>query len=285
MENIRMAPIGQIPKFLTVFEQAEDFYMTHPVELEELFKSQFGPMPGSVGFRQFMITQPYYVYNAPRAGAQGGTTYSSRLGPSTVSSYNPAAPGQDPVMTDLARQEMIDQNKEERRMRYMQNMASTVSHAATLNMMQRSMESKQPIGVEPLQYTDIQEEYDAAGNLKGKKIMRMADYGGRADKSIAAVPEFYKLELQNERAEKLEMLKRSNEPSGLLTSAFNTVLNNQIKLQIPVELQINTTRMISPQTPPPYWAYDWIGASILFLIKSEKNILWLQLQISERGFS
>jgi hypothetical protein len=61
MENIRMVPLGQFPKFLKIFEQAEDFYMTHPVELEELFKSQFGPMPGTVGFRQFMITQPYYV--------------------------------------------------------------------------------------------------------------------------------------------------------------------------------------------------------------------------------
>jgi hypothetical protein len=38
MENIRLAPMGQIPMFLKIFEQAEDFYMTHPVELEELFK-------------------------------------------------------------------------------------------------------------------------------------------------------------------------------------------------------------------------------------------------------
>jgi hypothetical protein len=85
--------------------------------------------------------------------------------------------GQDPVMADLARQEMVDQNKEERRMGYMQNMASTVSQAAMMNMMQRNMESKQPIGVEALQYADIEEEYDAADNLVGKKIMRRADAG------------------------------------------------------------------------------------------------------------
>jgi hypothetical protein len=66
-----MVPLGQLPKFLKIFEQAEDFYMTHPVELEELFKSQFGPMPGTVGFEQFMITQSYYVYNA-RSGSAGG---------------------------------------------------------------------------------------------------------------------------------------------------------------------------------------------------------------------
>jgi hypothetical protein len=54
MENIWMAPLQQIPKFLKIFEQAEEFYMTHPVELEELFKSQFGPMPGLVCFKQFM---------------------------------------------------------------------------------------------------------------------------------------------------------------------------------------------------------------------------------------
>jgi hypothetical protein len=67
--------------------------MTHPVELEELFKSQFGPMPGTVGFRQFMITQPYFVYNQPNLGAEAdypplvgsGSTYSSGLGPGTVS--------------------------------------------------------------------------------------------------------------------------------------------------------------------------------------------------------
>jgi hypothetical protein len=69
MENIRLAPLRQIPKFLKIFEQAEDFYMTHPVELEELFKSHFGLMPGIVRFTQFMITQPYYVYNAPRPAA------------------------------------------------------------------------------------------------------------------------------------------------------------------------------------------------------------------------
>jgi hypothetical protein len=63
-------------------------------------------------------------------------------------------------MTNLIRQEMREQNKQERRMRYMQNMASTVSHSAMMDMMQRSMESKQPIGVEPLQYTYIQEDYD-----------------------------------------------------------------------------------------------------------------------------
>jgi hypothetical protein len=77
-------------------------------------------------------------------------------------------------------------------MGYMQNMASTVSQAAMMNMMQRNMESKQPIGVEALQYADIEEEYDAADNLVGKKIMRRADCGGN-DKSIAAVLEFYKL--------------------------------------------------------------------------------------------
>jgi hypothetical protein len=77
-------------------------------------------------------------------------------------------------------------------MRYMQNMASTVSQAAMMNMMQRSMESKQPIGVEALQYADIEEECDAADNLVGKKIMGRADCGGN-HKSIAAVLEFYKL--------------------------------------------------------------------------------------------
>jgi hypothetical protein len=100
--------------------------------------------------------------------------------------------GLDPVMTDLARQEMLEQNKEERRMRYIQNMASTISQAAMMNMMQRNMESKQPIGVEALQYADIEEEYDAADNLVGKKFMRRADCGGN-DKNIAAVLEFYKL--------------------------------------------------------------------------------------------
>jgi hypothetical protein len=80
MENIRMVPLRQLPKFLRIFEQAEAFYMTHPVELEELFKSQFGPMPGTVGFRQFMITQPYYVYNAPHPGSSGG--YASFAGSS-----------------------------------------------------------------------------------------------------------------------------------------------------------------------------------------------------------
>jgi hypothetical protein len=58
MENIRMAPLRQMPKFLKIFERAEAFYMTHPVELEELFKSQFGPMPGVVGFNQFMALSP-----------------------------------------------------------------------------------------------------------------------------------------------------------------------------------------------------------------------------------
>jgi hypothetical protein len=58
MENISIVPLAQLPKFLKIFEQAEAFYMTHPVELEELFKSRFGPMPGSVGFRQFMIIKP-----------------------------------------------------------------------------------------------------------------------------------------------------------------------------------------------------------------------------------
>jgi hypothetical protein len=55
IENIKMAPLRQIPKFLQIFEQAEAFYMTHPVELEELFKSHFGPMAGVVGFDQFMV--------------------------------------------------------------------------------------------------------------------------------------------------------------------------------------------------------------------------------------
>jgi hypothetical protein len=65
-------------------------------------------------------------------------------------------------MTNLAVQEMLEHDKEERRMRYMQNMASTVSYAAMMNMMQRSMESKQPIGADPYSIQKINQVTEAA---------------------------------------------------------------------------------------------------------------------------
>ena len=38
-----------------------------PRELE-LFKSQFGHLPGEIGFNHFMLTQPSYVYGDGQAG-------------------------------------------------------------------------------------------------------------------------------------------------------------------------------------------------------------------------
>jgi hypothetical protein len=241
MERVRLAPIGQIQKFVQLFEMKEDYYMTHPEQLKELFKSQFGPLPGEIGFDHFMRTQPAYVYEKGREGYPG-YPYGTVGGPASAGLPGfmggpPAGmmPGMmaNPVMNDMMQKEMYDEAKAERMLRHQTANMSMMTNAMMTNMMQKSMEAKQPIGAEGLMMGDIQEEFDSQGNLVGRKIIRkMGGPGGdnSAAMMMKEVVEMYRMQLQNEREEKKAVLQKSNEPNELLSGVFKTIIDNQLKM-------------------------------------------------------
>lgn len=145
MERIRLAPIWQIRKFVELFEMSEDYYMTHPENLKELFKSQFGPLPGEIGFNHFMLTQPSYVYGGGQAGAGGGYPFLTGYGSTSpmgigmpamgmgipgmggMSDMPQMMPGQDTMFHGMMMQNWqnwIEDQKDERRMTPQANMTS-----------------------------------------------------------------------------------------------------------------------------------------------------------------
>src|SRR5438270_6675914 len=243
MERIRLAPIGQIRKFVDLFEMKEDYYMTHPEILKELFKSQFGPLPGEMGFNHFMLSQPSYVYSGPQnpmgtpqmggMPQMGMPNMGMGMGMPVQMPGMPGMPqmgmGMDPLHYQMMWQQWQEEQKEERRMRHQQNIMSQMTSASMTNMMQRSMEAKQPLGADALMVGDVEEIYDSEGNLTGRKIIRRTN-GEGSNSNMQYIMKLYELQLQKEREEKLAVINKADKPSELLSGVFKTMLENQLKM-------------------------------------------------------